>query len=213
MTISKKFIYIYTVLSLALTVPAPGRFAIGFLLAFEINLLMLLTILFRYLVMKLNLGQITDLLTIAFIIFLTMLYRQLVSIISPSIVIQIGFTMFIPSVSSYFVGCVFSIKEKTLSSDLKKNITHIGAYSIFMLIFFLLRDIIGFGTFTYITFSGMVEKVIFDTTQTSTLSFVATIPGTLLMFTLILMLYIFIINKLNIVDRVKQVVGNEEENK
>lgn len=201
MTMKKKSIYVFITASLALCIPAPGRFAVGIILVLEMNIMMLLCTSFRYLAEKLRIGQLSNLITLSMLIFLTMLFKQLLIFISPETMIQIGFVIFIPSVSSYFVGYIFGTKIKSLSEDLKSYMSHTLLYSLFALLFFLIRDIVGFGTFTYVTFSGIKEIVLFDEANSSALSFFATIPGALISVALILTLYIFAMRKINIVSR------------
>lgn len=201
MKMKKKSIYVFITASLALCVPAPGRFVFGIILVLEMNIMMLLCTSFRQLVAKLRIDYLSDIMTLSFLIFLAMLYKQLLIFISPETAIQIGFVIFIPPASSYFIGYIFGTKPKSLSEDIKSYMSHTLLYSLFALLFFLLRDIVGFGTFTYITFSGVKEIVLFNTEKISAMSFFATIPGALISVSLILTLYIFVMDKIHIVGR------------
>lgn len=201
MKMAKKSIYIFITLSLSLAVPFPARFAIGCFLVILLNLLMFSSTMFRYVISLFKLNELSDIFVIAFMIFITMLYKQIIAAISPETAIQLGFLIFLPVVSSFFIGYIFGEKPKTISEDLEKNMSHTMIYSLFALLLFLIRDIFGFGTFTYITFSGIKEIVIFSSTKTSTFTFLATIPGALVCTALMLSLYIFLMNKMHIVGR------------
>lgn len=200
MRMKKKSIYVFITASLALCVPAPGRFVFGIILVLEMNIMMLLCTSFRQLVAKLRIDYLSDIMTLSFLIFLAMLYKQLLIFISPETAIQIGFVIFIPPASSYFIGYIFGTKPKSLPEDIKSYMSHTLLYSLFALLFFLLRDIAGFGTFTYITFSG-VKEIVLNTEKISAMSFFATIPGALISVSLILTLYIFVMDKIHIVGR------------
>lgn len=208
MKMAKKSIYVFITLSLSLAVPFPARFAVGCFLVILLNLLMFSSTMFRYAVSMFKLEELANILVIVFMIFITMLYKQLMAAISPETAIQLGFVIFLPVVSSYFIGYIFGEKPKTLVDDLKKNMSHTLIYSLFALFLFLVRDIFGFGTFTYITFSGVKEIVVFNSTKTSTFTFLATIPGALVCVALVLSLYIFLMNKMHIIGRT--ISGNEE---
>lgn len=201
MKMAKKSIYVFITLSLSLAVPFPARFAVGCFLVILLNLLMFSSTMFRYVISLFDLNELSDIFVIAFMIFITMLYKQLIAAISPETAIQLGFVIFLPVVSSYFIGYIFGERPKTIVEDLKKNMSHTLIYSLFALLLFLIRDIFGFGTFTYITFSGVKEIVIFTSAKTSTFTFLATIPGALVCTALMLSLYIFLMNKMHIVGR------------
>lgn len=208
MKMDRKSIYVFITLSLSLAVPFPARFAIGCFLVILLNLLMFSSTMFRYAVSLFKLDELSSIFIIGFMIFITMLYKQIIAAISPETAIQLGFVIFLPVVSSYFIGYIFGEKPKTIQEDLKKNMSHTLIYSLFVLLLFLIRDIFGFGTFTYITFSGVKEIVIFSSTKTNTFTFLATIPGALVCTALVLSLYIFLMNKMHIVGRTISV--NEE---
>ena len=68
-------------------------------------------------------------------------------------------------------------------------------FALSYLYFFLLRDLVGFGTITYITARGIAEKVLFDSERVAFASFFATIPGVLLSLALIAVVRAFIASK------------------
>lgn len=200
MTLTKKSIYVFITASLSMLVPSPGRFAFGIVLVLLLNILMLSGTVVRYCVWRLKIGRLSDMFLIGFLIFVTMMYHRLLVFISPAMALQMGFVIYLPTVSSYFIGYIFGTKMQNLVYDIKYNISHALFFSIFALLFFLMRDILGFGTFTYISLSGFHEIVLFHN-NISAFSFLASIPGALICIAANLVLYIFVMDKIHIQER------------
>ena len=78
---------------------------------------------------------------------------------------------------------------------LERNMNAASLFSGFALAFFLLRDIVGFGTITYIGLRGIAEKVLFDSERIAVASFFATIPGSLIALSFILVVALCIASK------------------
>ncbi|MBQ9238308.1 MAG: hypothetical protein IJ191_03210 [Treponema sp.] len=190
--------------ALMMIVPAPGRFAVGILLAIELNLLMLTGTYFRSAVSRLRLGYISDALVILFLVCATMFYRQLLVIIIPEAALQLGFILYLPAVSSYCLEGIFSVKSAQLSERLPACLHDSLRYSLGMLLFFLFRDIAGYGTISYPTTLGIDELVLFDASRVSAFSFFATIPGTLIVLAGAVIAVLFVLNKRDIVRRAEQ---------
>jgi|WetSurMetagenome_2_1015567.scaffolds.fasta_scaffold55086_2 hypothetical protein len=201
---NKKSIYIYIAASLAMIIPAPGRFAIGLVLVVELNFLMVFGTCFRYLLEKMNIGQLAVAILTILLIAATMLFRQVLVLCVPETALQLGFVIYLPTVSSFFIGYMFGNEIGTLAMDLKNYLYHSFSYSLFALLFFLFRDIVGFGTITYISSIGITEKVLFNR-KITILSFFATIPGALVCAAVILIIYVFLINKAQVIERAEKV--------
>ena len=76
---------------------------------------------------------------------------------------------------------------------------HSLTYSVFALLYFLLRDLIGFGTFTFFGKNHQIfEKVIIDSDKLGVGSILASIPGSLILSAILLYVYIFVRNKIDI---------------
>ena len=90
---------------------------------------------------------------------------------------------------------------KSIQSELKLNMFQVMLFSIFGLLFSLFRDIIGYGTITMISSKGIIEKVLFDKYDVSILSFVASIPGALILAAVILVFYTLLLKKVKIIKK------------
>ncbi|MBP3710585.1 MAG: hypothetical protein J6I73_09350 [Treponema sp.] len=201
---NKKSIYVYISATLALLVPAPGRFACGILLVLELNVLMFVGTLLRSAVKQLNLVHLGTILLISMLVAFTMLMRQCIALVVPAAALQLGFVMYLPTVSSFLIGYIFGDESLSLHQAMARNMTHVFFYSIFALFFFLMRDILGFGTITFVTSRGIVEKVLFNSSRITLMTFFASIPGALVCTAVILMLYVFIVAKFKIIENAER---------
>ena len=75
--------FVFIAASFALLVSAPGRLAYGLPLIVEMNLLAISATAFNSMMRKINMGALQDILTLSFIVFMTILYRQILVLYSP----------------------------------------------------------------------------------------------------------------------------------
>ena len=128
-------------------------------------------------------------------ISLTILYRQILAITYPEIVLTIGFILFFPPVSAYLHYNMFSELDKPLGQKLQANILSILRFSIVLLLFFLFRDIAGYGTITFFGSNHRIlEKVILNPQKIGIFMFLASIPGALILIGMLIYLFIFFKN-------------------
>ena len=191
----KRFVPLYFSASLACMIPFPGRFAYGLILVAEVFMLVFAATLLRDAIRKLEFVRIGNLLFMSFIVSLTMLFRQILTALLPLAALTLGFALYVPAVSAFVAGFVPSDETTGVKSILKRNMSAAALFSCFALAFFLLRDIVGFGTITYIGPRGIAEKVLFDSGRIASVSFFATIPGALIALALILAVSVFIAAK------------------
>ena len=189
----KRFVSIYFSASLACMIPFPGRFAYGLILAAELFVLIFGATLFRAAIEKLEFVHSGNLFFMVFVIFLTMLFRQILAALLPVAALSAGFALYVPAISAFTAG--FFSENESGESILKRNVFYTAIFCAFVLVFFLLRDLVGFGTITYITARGIAEKVLFDSERVAFASFFATIPGVLLSLALIAVVRAFIASK------------------
>ena len=189
----KRFVSIYFSASLACMIPFPGRFANGLILASELFVLVFGATLFRAAIRKLEFVRSGNLFFMVFVIFLTMLFRQILAALLPIAALSAGFALYVPAISAFTAG--FFSENESGESILKRNVFYTAIFCAFVLVFFLLRDLVGFGTITYITARGIAEKVLFDSERVAFASFFATIPGVLFSLALIAVVRAFIASK------------------
>ena len=187
--------FVYSVAFLSLSIPTPGRFVFGLVLVFELLLLEVFGILSNSLATKLKFNEIRSYFVMLIMISMTILYRQIIAIAYPEIVLTIGFILFFPPVSAYLHYNMFHDIDKPLGQRLKFNIINILKFSLVLLFFFLFRDIAGYGTITFFGSNHRIlEKVILNPQKIGIFMFFASIPGALILIGMLIYLFIFFRN-------------------
>lgn len=201
----KNSLYIYITAYLALLIPTPGRFVFGLTVLLELLLLVIVGTLTSSLIKELKLEEINTLVMMSVLVAFTILYRQIFVIIYPEIALVLGIIFYLPTASLFLLNNIFDKTDKTLLVRLKRNILKTSVFSLIGIVFFLFRDIAGYGT---ITFFGqkhhIYEKVLIDSNKIDLFSFFASIPGALILAGLILFVYILFIKKFNILKNAEQ---------
>ena len=184
---------------LMLTIPATGRFVYGLTLVIELFFLELLGILINSLVSKLKYNEIRTYFVMFFMIAITILYRQILVLTYTEIALTLGFVLYIPPVSVYLTHTLFTDNEEPLAVRLKANLLITVVFSLIILGFFLFRDVAGYGTFTFFGRNHRIfEKVLFNPDKIGIFTFFASIPGALILTSLIIYLIMFLRNKVRI---------------
>lgn len=201
---NKQIYNIFTVISFALLIASPGRFAFGLIICAELFFLAICGLVVSALLEKLNLNQFKSILTIITLIFSTILYKQIIMWLFPLIALQLSFVFYLPAISSYMIGMIYKNDSKIKISE---NIKIISFFSIFALVFYLIRDILGFGSFTFPTLNGIFEIILFNSKTLSWSVFFASMPGALFLVTVSILVFVCIQNKFNIIER----IGDEND--
>ena len=195
----KSFMYIASFL--ALTIPSTGRFVYGLTLILELFILVLSGVLLNSLVSKLKLNEIRTYFVSFFMIAITIFYRQILVLTYTEIALTLGFIIYFPPVSVFLTHILFSDYDEALSIRLKKSLLSTLVFGLIVLIFFLFRDIAGFGTFTFFGKNHRIfEKVIFNPDKIGIFTFFASIPGALVLTSLTIYMFLFLRNKLRIIS-------------
>ena len=148
--------------------------------------------------MKLN--ELNSFIYIFLFIAITVLFRQILKITQPEIALTLGILSFFPSVSIFLLGYIFTNSEKKLSDKIKIDMKDSLFYTLYLLIFNLFRDVVGYGTFTFFGSNHQIyQKVLFDSSKLSFTSIVASLPGALAATAIIMYVYFFLKNKFQII--------------
>ena len=194
----KSFMYIASFL--ALTIAPTGRFVFGLTLVIELLLLEILGTLINSMVTKLKFEQIRTYFVMFFIIAITVLFRQILILTYTEIALILGFCLYFPPVSIFLTHTLFTENEGPLEIRLKNNILQTLMFSVIILVFYLFRDIAGYGTFTFFGKNHRIfEKVLFNPNRVGIFTFFATIPGALVLTGLMIYLFLFLRNKFRII--------------
>ena len=195
----KSFMYIASFMML--TIPPTGRFVYGLTLILELLLLEISGLLLNLLVTKLKLNEIRSYFVMMYITAITIFFRQFLIMTYTEIALTLGFVLFLPPVSVFLTHTIFSDFEGSFSERFKNIILNTLGFSFFILIFFLLRDVAGYGTFTFFGSNHRIyEKILFNPERVGIFTFFASIPGALVLTSLVIYLFLIVRNKTRIIS-------------
>ena len=201
----KRSIYVLIATILTVLVPAPGRFVYGAALVIELNLIMLIGTVMNSFIKKIKLEEISTLIILIMIISTTILYRQIMILICPEVMLTLGFLIYLMPISVFCFGYVFSTLDQPIAQRLKFNMTHVLTFSGYELLYFLLRDLAGYGTFTFFGKAHQIyEKVLISPDNLGFFSLMASIPGALILSSVLLFIHIFIRNQFEIMSNTEE---------
>lgn len=195
---TKSAVSLYMIATCSLVVVAPGRFVAGLLLAMELVLLLIFASLFRNLLKFLKLGLLFIPSLLLFIVFGTMFYRQILLLWMPDIALQLGFVIYLPAISPFSTVFLFDEKDLSVKDEIQAVIKPALIAACYTIVFSLVRDVLGYGTITLPGIGRMNEIVLFPSQNITSFTFLATIPGALVMSSLFLALYLAIERKIKI---------------
>ena len=188
--------YLYLLSFLSILIPTPGRFVYGFTICLELVLLTILGTLFNSLTSKLGLKEVKTFLLMMFLISFTIVFRQFFVIFQTEVALVMSILFYIPPLSLFMIHILSKNEDLPLASRLKSNTIHIFIFCFIGLLFFLVRDVFLFGTFTFYGQNHLVyEKILFQHETAGFFAFLASIPGVLMLFALILVFIKFVKRK------------------
>lgn len=197
---NRKSIFLYAPIYFALIIPTPGRFVYGFTIFLEMLFLTVIGTLTNSLVKKLGFEKIRTVMILISIIAGTIFFRQFIVLICPEVALVLGFIFYLPPISLFLIGVLFKETETPLQPRLKQNLNLVLVFSIIGILFFLIRDLFGYGTFTFFGAKHQIfEKVLITSDSWAIFSFLASIPGAMILAGIILYVAIIIRKKIHII--------------
>ncbi len=188
--------YLYLLSFLSILIPTPGRFVYGFSICLELVLLTIFGTLFNSLTSKLGLKEVKTFLLMMFLITFTIIFRQIFVIFQTEVALVMNILFYIPPLSLFMIHILSKNEDLPLAVRLKSNTIHILTFCFIGLVFFLIRDVCLFGTFTFYGQNHLVyEKILFQHETAGFFAFLASIPGVLMLFALILVFIKFVKRK------------------
>ncbi len=207
----KNEMYSYIAASLAILIPVQGRFAYGLILIIALNLFLIFGILVRKLLVKIQLQDFQSVITAVFLVSAAILYKQILIFYSPVNALVLGFSIYMTAAATYLTSFLYGNTERTLKDDIIFNMKKSRNYSILALVFFLFRDIFGYGTITFPVYSGLKSIVLIKSKSNFSFgTFWATIPGALFLFAMLIALFALINNKFNILAETEESSGENK---
>ncbi|MDY4525460.1 MAG: hypothetical protein SO161_10715 [Treponema sp.] len=195
----KNNMFFYLTAYLALLIPAPGRFVYGFTLMTEVFLLSIIGGLSVLLIEKIKFDQLKSTLFILILVAFSILFRQILIIINSQVALTLGFVVFFPPVSLFILNILFTLKTERFLVQFRHRIVKMLIFTLGGMMIFLIRDILGYGTFTFFGKNHFIyEKVLFDSNKIGVFSLLASIPGVLVILGIIYFLFIQFSKKIEI---------------
>lgn len=187
----KNNMFFYLTAYLALLIPAPGRFVYGFTLMTEVFLLSIIGGLSVLLIEKIKFDQLKSTLFILILVAFSILFRQVLIIINSQVALTLGLVVFFPPVSLFILNILFTLKTERFLVQFRHRIVKMLIFTLGGMMIFLIRDILGYGTFTFFGKNHFIyEKVLFDSNKIGVFSLLASIPGVLVILGIIYFLFI-----------------------
>lgn len=206
MEIKQKSIFTYLAAYLSLIIPTPGRFVFGMTLMLELVILMFFGTLISIGIEKLKLKELKTVIILFSMLVITVIYRQIFILLQPEVILTLGFTIYLVPISTFLISFLFKTENLPIKDLLTKSTLRSVKFALCGILFFLLRDILGFGTFTFFGPNHQIfEKVLFNEDSVGILSFLATIPGALLLSSLITYFHLTVKKKFTILENVSKV--------
>lgn len=195
----KDNMFFYLTAYLALLIPAPGRFVYGFTLMTEVFFLSIIGSLSVLLIEKIKFEQLKSTLFIVILVSFSILFRQFLVIINSQVALTLGFVLFLPPVSLFIINILFTQKSENFLGQFRHIIVKTLFFTLGGMVIFLIRDIFGYGTFTFFGKNNFIyEKILFDANNIGVFSFLASIPGVLIILGVIYFIFIQISKKIEI---------------
>ncbi len=195
-------VYFYLAATISMLVPVPGRFAFGLLLVILFNCQMATATLLCHAIRRLNMSRLRNMILSCELVAFTILYKQLLIIYCPIAAFTLSWCIYLPALSSVVLDFFFSEYIPSLKEDIAKTMMKSGIMSVCALIYYFFRDLIGYGTITLPAWKKLfVFHLPIDVESVSASSFIATIPGGLIIIAIGLTCYIYIQKRFDRFDR------------
>ena len=208
---NRNIVFMYIAVSLVMLVPVPGRLYYGIPVIMVLNLLMVLTTLFSKFMDFFKFYTLKPICILLMLVGITIFARQLLILYSPMIALTMGFIIYMPAIAVLMLGRFFDNRGMQLKMALSGNMRESGCFSIYAFVFFLLRDIVGYGTISFPSPSGIFKLELPTLSYFSPFTFWASIPGALVLSGLLLAALSFIRKYCGILERSAQ-LRQEESN-
>ena len=208
---NRNIVFMYIAVSLVMLVPVPGRLYYGIPVIMVLNLLMVLTTLFSKFMDFFKFYTLKPICILLMLVGITIFARQLLILYSPMIALTMGFIIYMPAIAVLMLGRFFDNRGMQLKMALSGNMRESGFFSIYAFVFFLLRDIVGYGTISFPIPSGIFKLELPTLSYFSPFTFWASIPGALVLSGLLIAALSFIRKYCGILERSAQ-LRQEESN-
>ena len=115
------------------------------------------------------------------------------------IALVLGITIYAPALSAFVLGYLYRKSGLNLGASIKIAFFKCNAFAVFSLLFFSIRDLLGYGTISLPGPSGLIEFHIVKENALSFLGFFfASIPGAMILLAVLLAVITLVMKKMEI---------------
>lgn len=191
---NKKDITLFITASISVLIPTNGRFGYGFILILAVLFFCVLNMLIREGLNKLNIIPYTDLFSFICLIMLVVFFKLILMLVLPLQSFVLSFSLYLAALSSIVLRLAFIQESSSLIYDFKQNIIKILLFCLFGLVFYFLRDYLGYGTLTFPSKTGLIIKELPTIHLFDTSFFWGSIPVGLFLLAIIVSLFYYIMS-------------------
>lgn len=185
---TKKASFFFIASCLSLFVPVPPRFAFGIVLVLCANLTVFAVIMLKTLIERIGIGKYKNFLFMAGVLTVTFILYVLIEFLLPLTAFTLGFIVYIIPVSLFMNELVFPDNVQPLKQALPEAVKSCGILSMLGLLFFVLRELLAYGTLSLPGRTGLHIFGIFKSLGFFPVFFWASIPGSLILLAFLLVL-------------------------
>ncbi len=188
----KNAMLLYISAFLSIIIPTPARLAYGIIMLFTLNIVMILGTTAKFLIKKLDIEELEPVCLIIFLYAVTIFCKQLLILYSPVIALTLSFALYLIPISSFILGYIITDREISPKVLYAKNMTASGLFTASALLFYLIRELLAFGSISIPLRKGIHVIQLFSNKISEYTYFFATIPGSFVILAVIVAIYNFI---------------------
>lgn len=189
---NKKNLLLYISAFLSIVIPTPARVAYGILMLLTLNVVMLFGTTAKFLIRKLDIEEFEPVCLLTFLYAVTIFCKQMMIFFSPVAAMTLSFAIYLIPVSSFILGYILTDKEMNPKILYKKNMAASGIFTGNALVFYLVREILSYGSISLPVKKGIHVINLFSGSGNDFLYFFATIPGSFVILAIFTAAFSFI---------------------
>lgn len=194
----KNMVLLYISAFLSVVIPVPARVAYGLIMLLTMNIVMFLGTTAKFLIRKLDIEELEPVCLIIFLYAVTIFCKQLLILFSPLAALTLSFALYLIPISSFILGYILSDKEMNPKVLYRKNMSASGIFTGYALIFYIIRELLAFGSISFPVPKGIhVIRIISNQISDYTFFF-ATIPGAFVILSVLVAVFAFIERRVEI---------------
>lgn len=193
--------------SLFVLIPLINRFAYGLIIALCLLFLMFFLTMIKIVIKKCRLYEFSSITLLACLVVCITLFIQLLGLYSAILLFTMRFSLYIAGLSYFVISGIFNpndhiyVESGRISDLLIKNMKQTVLFASLLLLFCLLRDILGHGSISFPVPSGIRELILFTLPYEKSIGFFTTTGGAYILFGLCMALWLAIYQNIMIAMR------------